>query len=148
MNRTRRRAAFTLLEVLLVIVILVTLAALVVPNFMGAGEKAKVDATKLQLANFEKALDIFRMNVGRYPTSDEGLEALIDEEVLEEETDQEKWAGPYLKGSSVPKDEWGNDWEYTSPGDINEEGYDLYSYGPDGEEDTEDDIKNWQDDEE
>jgi len=148
-NRRSARAGFTLLEVLLVIVILVMLATLVMPDFSVQRKKARVGATKIQMKNIEDALEYFKTHVGRYPTSDEGLEALSDVDVLEDEELADRWEGPYLKGvTGEVKDPWNNPFHYTSPGEYNEDTFDLSSDGPDGEEGTEDDITNWQEEEE
>jgi general secretion pathway protein G len=147
MKRSMRKG-FTLLEVLLVIVILVTLAALVLPNFAGVGDKAKKDATALQIKGLEDSLEIFKNHIGRYPTTEEGLKALNDKEQIQDEELAKKWSGPYTgKGESTTfnvKDQWGHEFRYTCPGEHNTKSYDLYSAGPDGQEGTEDDIMNWE----
>jgi len=147
MRRTNRvkvvRGAFTLLEVLMVIVIIGILAAFVVPSFFGAQEGAQIDLTKALIGSgINGTLDMYRMHMGRYPESDEGLAALV--EPPEDEELAEKWRGPYVKDGSKIKDAWGNDLIYESPGQYNEDGYDLSSPGPDGQEDTDDDITNWE----
>ncbi|RMF73034.1 MAG: type II secretion system protein GspG [Planctomycetota bacterium] len=137
----RRRRAFTLLEVLMVIVILGILAALIVPQFMGTGEKARIDATAIKIKSLDSQLEMFRMHCGRLPTTEEGLEALLtqpDDEALEG-----KWAGPYIKGG-IPRDAWNRELRYEYPGTYNENGYDLSSAGPNGEFGDEDDITNWE----
>lgn len=139
--RTRRRA-FTLLEVLMVIVIIGILAAVVVPNFFGAGEGAKEDLTRSVVqSGLNGALEMFRMNVGRYPTTEEGLRALV--EPPDDEEAAARWRGPYVKDPSTLKDAWGRDFIYESPGTYNEDGYDLSSPGRDGQPGTDDDITNW-----
>ncbi len=147
MKRRTAKKGFTLLEVLLVIVILVTLAALVLPNFAGVGDKAKIDATKLQIKGLEDALEIFKTHIGRYPTTEEGLKALNDKDQIQDEELAKKWNGPYSgKGETKEfdvKDAWNHEFRYTSPGDHNTKSYDLYSAGPDGQENSEDDITNW-----
>jgi len=148
MRRKSFRSGFTLLEVLLVIGIIVALAALVIPNVMGRGERAKVGTTKIQMKYIEDALDYFKLDIGRYPTTEEGLLALVEKDQLEDEEEAEKWTKPYLKKASELRDGWNNEFNYVCPGEHNEDGFDLSSNGPDGEEDTEDDIMNWQEDEE
>lgn len=143
----RGRKAFTLLEVLLVIVILVTLAALVLPNLPGRREQAKIGTTKIQLKAIEDGLEYFKTDIGRYPTNEEGLEALISSDQLQDDELVKKWHGPYLKTKSAVKDAWGNDFHYSSPGEHNEKTFDLYSNGPDGQEGTDDDIVNWEQEE-
>lgn len=139
-KRRRRRAAFTLLEVLIVILILGILAATIAPRFFGTQQKAQIDMTRSQIHGLKSQLDLFQLHCGRYPTSDEGLAALLarpDDEALEG-----RWAGPYL--DKAPKDAWGRDLMYESPGTYNEGGYDLSSPGPDGQPGNEDDITNWE----
>jgi general secretion pathway protein G len=134
-----RRAAFTLLEVLMVIVILGILAAVIVPNFLNTGERARLDLTKTQIKSLDSQLETFRMHCGRYPTTDEGLAALLTKPA--DEAVAEKWAGPYLK--EAPKDAWSRDLRYESPGNVNETSYDLSSSGPNGNFGDDDDITNW-----
>jgi len=129
--------AFTLIELLLVLVILATLAALVVPKFTKRSEQAKVTAARTDIANIETSLDSFEVDCGRFPTTEEGLMAL-----LEQPTNARGWHGPYLK-RGMPKDHWGNPYIYRYPGQHNTSGYDLWSFGPDGQEGGGDDIDNW-----
>jgi general secretion pathway protein G len=129
--------AFTLIELLLVLVILATLAALVVPKFTKRSEQAKTTGARTDIANIEVALDAFEIDCGRYPTSEEGIKALLDPP-----GGLTGWQGPYLK-RGVPKDPWGNPYIYRCPGQHNVSGYDLYSFGPDGQEGGADDIDNW-----
>jgi general secretion pathway protein G len=132
-NRSRRHSAFTLIELLLVLVILAVLAAVVVPKFTGRSEQAKIAATKTDLAVLDGALDQFEQDCGRYPTSEEGLGALIVAP-----PNIQGWHGPYIKKQEVPKDQWGNPYQYRSPGTRNATGVDLYSFGPDGREGNDD----------
>ena len=118
-----RRDGFTLVELLVVLVILGLLSALVVPRFVRQEEKAKVKAARAQIELLGTALDTFRLDVGRYPTSADGLEALRQAKGIP------KWDGPYLK-KEVPLDPWGKSYIYKSPGDHGP--YDLLSYGADG----------------
>lgn len=145
--RPYRAGGFTLLEVLLVIVILVALAALVLPNIAGRGEEANIGTTKIQMGTVKDALEFFKMKMGRYPTTDEGLESLFDKEAIDDEDLQEKWTLAFMTKKSGIKDAWGHQFHYVHPGENNEDGFDLYSDGPDGEEDTDDDIINWEKDE-
>ncbi len=131
------RRAFTLIELLLVLVILAALAAVVVPKFTRRSEQARITAARTDIANLEVALDSFEVDTGRYPTTQEGLAALI-----EAPSNLKGWNGPYIK-RGVPKDPWGNPYIYTCPGRHNTDGYDLQSLGPDGQEGGDDDIDNW-----
>ncbi len=139
MENRKRREGFTLIELLVVMLILGLLAALVGPKLFGKVGKSKVKAAKAQIALLEDALDTFRLDVGRYPTTEEGLQALV-----EQPSGVEKWDGPYLK-KKVPKDPWGHDYVYKCPGEHGD--YDLYSLGADGEEGGEGenaDITSWE----
>ncbi|MHC4220862.1 MAG: type II secretion system major pseudopilin GspG [Planctomycetota bacterium] len=138
MDKTRsKEAGFTLIELLLVLVILSVMAAVVVPKFTKRSEQARITAAKTDIANLEVALDAFEIDTGRYPTSSEGLKALI-----EQPSNTEDWRGPYIK-RGVPKDPWGNLYFYKQPGQYNEHGYDLSSYGPDEKRGGDDEIINW-----
>jgi general secretion pathway protein G len=136
----RSGLGFTLIELLLVLVILATLAAIVAPKFTKRSEQARITAARTQVAQFEVALDAFEIDVGRYPSTSEGLKALI-----EKPSDAEGWLQAYLK-RDVPRDPWGNDYVYKQPGQYNEDGYDLYSLGPDRKQGGGDDIVNWTED--
>ena len=146
--RGKRRTGFTLIEVLLVIFILGMLAAFVVPRFMSAGEEAKVGLVKAAIGPSGPvafSLDHFRLHVGRYPTSEEGLKGLV-ERPDDIDEDKDLWKGPYIANAEQLKDPWQNDFEYKCPGDVNTDSYDLWSNGVDGQEGTDDDIKNWKSD--
>ena len=136
----RRRShydGFTLVELLLVLVILAVLAAVVVPKFTKRSEQARVAAATTDIANLGVALDSFEVDIGRYPTNDEGLKAL-----MEQPGNAKDWKGPYLK-RSLGNDPWGHAYIYKAPGSHNATSYDLFSYGPDGQEGGGDDIDNW-----
>ncbi len=129
---------FTLIELLLVMVIIGLLAALVGPRFFGQEKKARQRAAKGQISLFEAALDNYRLDVGRYPTTEQGLQAL-----REKPDEVEKWDGPYLK-KAVPADPWGNPFAYESPSEHGD--YAIISYGADGSpggEDVDTDIVSW-----
>ena len=128
---------FTLIELLLVLVILAALAAVVVPKFTKRSEQAKITAASVEIGNIELMLDAFEVDCGRYPTTEEGIKALV-----EQPSNADEWRGKYLK-RGVPKDPWGNPYVYQCPGRHNTDGYDLYSFGPDELDGTDDDIDNW-----
>jgi len=123
-NRTRN-AGFTLIEMMVVMVIIGLLMALVGPRFIRQAEVAKVKAARAQIELLGTALDTFRLDVGRYPTSQEGLAAL-----RQRPFGTDRWDGPYLK-KDVPKDPWDRPYYYRSPGESGRP-YDLYSLGADG----------------
>ena len=116
--------AFTLLELLVVMVILGLLAAYVAPRYFGQVGKSEIRIARAQIESFAKALDQYRLDVGRYPSSEEGLTAL-----RVNPGNNPKWTGPYLQ-KDVPVDPWGNAYVYRAPGEHGE--YDLISYGKDG----------------
>jgi general secretion pathway protein G len=136
--RQSKNRGFTLIELLLVIVIIATLAALVIPNFVGRGEEARRAAAKTQIGNFESALDAYELDNGAYPTTAQGLEALR----TEPSPKPKSWKGPYLK-KEIPNDPWGAAFNYKAPGQHHPTGADIWSNGPDGREGTEDDVNNW-----
>jgi general secretion pathway protein G len=135
-----RERGFTLVEIMIVIIIIGLIAALVAPRFFGKLSTAKQKAAKMQIEHFGTALDTFRLDVGRYPTSEEGLKAL-----REKPSGAENWQGPYLP-KEIPSDPWGKAYVYKSPGEKEE--YDLISYGLDGAPGgtgENEDIVNWKD---
>lgn len=119
-----RARGFTLLELLVVMVIIGLLAGYVGPKFFGQIGKSEVKATKAQIDALQKSLDQYRLDVGHYPSTEQGLAVLVAKPA-----DEPKWAGPYLS-KAVPKDPWGHDYQYRSPGEHGE--YDLLSFGKDG----------------
>lgn len=143
MSCNRKRAArggFTLIELLIVMIILGLLAALVGPRFFGQEKKARQKAAKSQIALFEAALDTYRLDVGRYPTSEQGLEALFTRP-----QGIDKWDGPYLK-KEIPRDPWGHAYAYQSPSEHGD--FAIVSYGADGSpggEGIDQDIVSWKD---
>ena len=135
-NTSHRAQGFTLVEMLLVLVILATLAAIVYPKFTGRSEQAKTTAAKTDIASICVALDAFEVDNGYYPKSG-SLNALV-----EQPNDASNWRGPYLS-KGIPLDPWGNSYNYEYPGKHSANGYDLLSAGPDGRAGTDDDINNW-----
>lgn len=128
---------FTLIELLLVLVILGVLAAIVVPKFTGRTEDAKKTAAKSQIAQLKVALSMFELDVGRFPTSEEGIRVLT-----ENPGNIKDWKHAYMD-QPVTQDPWGNPYVYKAPGVHNQSSYDLFSSGPDGVEGGGDDIGNW-----
>jgi general secretion pathway protein G len=146
-----RQAGFTLIEILLVIVILLLLASALVVFLLPQQEGAEKNTTKLLLNQVATALDTYRLNIGRYPTEqDGGLNALMVKPNFDNQRLAEKWQGPYLKPGTRLEDPWGHNIRYelidkttAAPDDKTQVGppYKLYSVGPDGQPDTDDDIK-------
>ena len=118
----------TLIEILVVLVLIGVVLGVVGGNFIGKGEKAKADAAKIEMGQIGQTLDLYKLETGRYPTTQEGLQALISAP-----PGLSNWNGPYWKKSAVPKDPWGNDYRYASPGQNNSP-YEIASYGADGRE--------------
>lgn len=129
-----------MIELLVVLAILALLAGVVGPQVMKALGGSKTKTARLQVEDLGVALDLYRLEVGRYPTTDEGLDALI-----EKPADAQNWNGPYLKKKQIRKDPWGFDYQYRSPGEHG--GYDLLSLGADNAEGGEgeaQDIASWE----
>jgi general secretion pathway protein G len=136
----RRENGFTLIEILVVIIIIGLLAALVGPRLFGKVSTAKLSAAKAQIELFGTALDTYRLDVGKYPTTEEGLKAL-----REKPSGVEGWNGPYLP-KEIPLDPWKRPYIYKSPGEHGD--YDLISHGLDGAEGGEgenQDVVSWKD---
>ena len=129
MNKLTNRGGFTLIEIMVVIVILAMLAALVGPKLMGRTDDAKVKTTSIQLKGMESALKLYKLDNGSYPSTEQGLNALVTKPTVGVIPKSYKDGG-YLESKSVPKDAWGNDYLYVSPGEHGD--YDLFSYGSDG----------------
>jgi general secretion pathway protein G len=129
------KRAFTLIELMLVVIIIGVLSAMVVPRLAGRSEQARIQAAKTDInSSIPLALDLYEMDLGHYPES-------LDYLRTRSGADSESWHGPYLK--KKPMDPWGKAYVYKSPGDHNADGYDLSSLGTDGQPGTADDIGNW-----
>ena len=136
----RTEKGFTLLELLVVLAIIALLAGIVGPQVMKHMGTSKTKAARVQVEDLSSALDMYKLDVGRYPTSEQGLNALV-----EKPQDSKRWNGPYLRKSKVPEDPWMQDYHYASPGEHGK--FDLYSYGADGKEGGEgedQDINSWE----
>jgi len=132
------KKGFTLIEMMLVVIIIGILAAMVMPRLAGRSQQARVAAVRADInANIATALKLFELDNGSFPTSSEGLNALLSKPVS-----ATNWNGPYLERK--PIDPWGREYQYQYPGTHNSGGYDLYSLGQDGENGNEDDITNWE----
>lgn len=132
-----QKKSFTLIELMLVVIIIGVLATMVMPRLAGRSEQAKVSAAKADInSSVALALDLFEMDCGRYPTSEEGLAAL-----RANPGSLSTWKGPYLK--KTPKDPWGKAYIYRFPG-THDNDYDLYSPGANGNEGDNDDVTNWE----
>ena len=146
-NRRSGRAGFTLIEILLVIVIILLLAGALVVFVLPQQQGAEKNTTKLMLSQVGSALDTYRLNMGHYPTEQEGgLDALMKKPTFENERMGDKWQGPYLKPGTKLDDPWGHKLRYEVVDRAAEGGkttlpYKLSSVGPDGQQDTDDDIK-------
>ncbi len=145
LSRWRSRTSFrargmTLIEILVVLTLIGIVMGIVGGNYLGQGEKAKQKAAKIEIEQIGQTLDLFRLEVGRYPTTQEGLQALISAPA-----GVSNWNGPYWKKGTLPKDPWTHEYKYASPGQHG--AYDLYSFGADGKEGGEGndkDITSWE----
>lgn len=124
---TPRPRGMTLIEILVVVMLIGIVMAVISGNFIGRGEKAKRDLAKIDMGQIGQSLDLFKLEVGRYPTQQEGLQALVTAPA-----GVSNWNGPYWKKTTVPKDPWGNDYVYVFPGQHGP--YDISSYGADGKD--------------
>lgn len=138
--RIKQQTGFTLLELLVVLGIIALLAGIVGPQVMKHMGTSKVKAARVQIEDLSASLDMYKLDVGRYPTSEQGLTALI-----EKPSNVKRWNGPYLRKTRVPQDPWLQDYHYASPGQHGR--FDLYSFGADGQEGGEgedSDIVSWE----
>lgn len=135
-KRTKLLTGFTLIEIMLVVIIIGALAAMVIPRLAGRSEQARIAAARVDVdANIATGLKLYELDNGYFPSSEEGLNAL-----LVKPSSANNWNGPYIE--KEPIDPWGREYQYKSPGDSRPQDYDLYSLGRDGQE-SDDDVKNW-----
>ncbi|MFA6358168.1 MAG: type II secretion system major pseudopilin GspG [Candidatus Omnitrophota bacterium] len=135
----KKRSGFTLIELMLVVIIIGVLGAMVLPRLAGRSEQAKAAVAKTDInSNIAVALDLYELDNGRYPTTEQGLNAL--ETKPADSSEGSNWNGPYLK--KEPKDPWGKPYQYKYPAAHEGKDYDLYSLGLDGVE-SDDDVANW-----
>ena len=148
-RRPKARRGFTLIEILLVLAIILMLAGVTIVSIVGTREGARIDTTKAMLSSIETAIETYNMHIGHYPTEEEGnLTALRVKPTFESDQVGEMWRGPYLK--KEPRDAWRNTFNYevnvAGTDEAQTQPYRLWSNGPDGTDGTEDDIKNWSED--
>lgn len=139
--KRRDAVAFTLIEIMVVVVILGILAATIIPQVLGTKTEAKIGAAKTNVGELENALERFSVHMDRYPTTEEGLKVLVEPPA----GDEKKWRGPYIK--VLRADPWGNPYQYRNPGVHHPTGFDLWSRaadGADGGDGDNADIGNWQ----
>ncbi|MGA2017369.1 MAG: type II secretion system major pseudopilin GspG [Opitutaceae bacterium] len=135
-----RQRGFTLVEILVVITIIGLLAGLTIANFGKLFGGSQVDIARLFVSQSMKTpLVTYRLQMGAYPSTDEGLQALL----AAPPGKADRWRGPYVEGNKIPPDPWGEPYQYKCPGVHNKDGYDLWSKGPDRTDGTDDDIGNW-----
>jgi general secretion pathway protein G len=141
-QKHREPGGFTLVELLIVLGILAMLMALVAPRVLKSGEKANVKKTQVDIAAFKQVLKLYHLDMKKFPTTEQGLTALSEEP--EDLGDMSPWDGPYLESDEAPLDPWNNSYQYEWPSTHGKADYpDIWSFGPDGEDGTEDDIVNW-----
>jgi general secretion pathway protein G len=138
--RGMRQLGMTLIEILVVLTLIGVVLGIVGSNYLGKSEQAKAKAAKIEIDQIGQTLDLFKLENGRYPTTQEGLQALVTAP-----PGLTSWAGPYWKKTTVPKDPWGHEYKYASPGAHG--AYDIISLGADGVEGGDGvnkDITNWE----
>lgn len=153
------RGGFTLTELLIVMAILVLLVSLIGPRLLGSKQKADINAVKTQIGMFQSALERYAVDMNKFPVTEEGLAALVSKPSADgsESTSEDSessdtsggggsgnWDGPYIKTEKLPTDPWGKAYSYEYPPTHNKINVpDIWSFGPDGQENTDDDIKSW-----
>ena len=142
--QTSLNAGFTLIEIMAVVLIIGLLSTIVGVSIFAQVDKGRITAASVQIANLESVLELYRMDSARYPTTEQGLDALVNAP-----SDARSYPrGGYLQKRRVPEDPWGNPYEYEQPGQNNRHSFDLWSFGADGNpggEDVDSDIGNWVD---
>jgi general secretion pathway protein G len=147
-GQNRRRRGFTLIEIMAVVIIMGLLAGIVGVAIFGQLDTARVNTTRTQMKQLEAALSFYQMDNGRFPSTDQGLSALVERPSVGQEARNYR-PGGYLQGGQVPTDAWGNEYLYEYPGTNNPEGFDIWSLGADGKpggSETDADIGNWLED--
>ncbi|MDG1752891.1 MAG: type II secretion system major pseudopilin GspG [Thalassotalea sp.] len=137
-KRYTKQSGFSLLEVMVVLVIIGIIASMIVPNLMGSQDTAREQKAVIDIGSLETALGMYRSQNYNYPTTEQGLEALVEQTEIEP-IPRRFPEGGYIK--RLPQDPWGNDYQLLNPGEHGK--MDIFSMGPDGEADTDDDIGNW-----
>jgi general secretion pathway protein G len=143
MHRKRRAVGFTLVEIMIVLAILVLLLAMVGPRLLKTQEKADLKIAITQIKNIQEALDFYKVDNRSYPTTEEGLQVLLEKPA--DEARAANWDGPYLNEDKLPVDPWGNAYAYEYPPTKgkNRDTPNVWSFGPDSQDNTEDDLVNW-----
>jgi general secretion pathway protein G len=138
----RNSPGFTLIEILVVVLIIGLLASVLATNLIGRGQEAQIKLVATQIQKLEASLEMYKLDNGRYPTQEQGLDALVRQPSGDPQP--KRWS-PYAKANQI-KDPWGMPYQYRYPGEHNTHSFDLYSFGPDGTEGGDDefaDITNW-----
>lgn len=138
MKTMKRNGGFTLLEIMVVLVIIGIIASMILPNVIGNQETAELKKAAVDIQNLEGAVAMYRMQAKRYPTTEQGLEALVEMPTIDP-IPKTYQRGGYIQ--RLPEDPWGNPYQFLSPGEMGD--YDIFSNGPDGLPGTEDDIGTW-----
>lgn len=141
----RRRRGFTLMEMLIVLGILVMLIALAAPRFLGAQKKADLQTAQTQIGLLRGALEKYNLDTKTFPTTEQGLQALLQPPASDsEESTTSGWDGPYLNKNEIPLDPWNRPYQYRYPPEESSDDFpEIWSFGPDGQDGTEDDIRSW-----
>lgn len=139
--RRRGREGFTLVEVLLVLVILLIIASLAATAIIPRQRQAYINTARIQVQQFDKQLQTYYLDMNEFPSTGQGLDALIIPP--SDASNPDAWAGPYIDAKAVPLDPWQRPYQYQYPGQYNPDKPDIWSLGPDGLDGTEDDITNW-----